>query len=120
MRSMTNRPGFAQVGSRPVPSRSVDGMVAAPVGERRGDMPKLPRIYTRTGDDGTTGLVGGQRVKKNALRIESYGTIDELSSVIGLARTARAGVQRTRPVQDLARAHGVASDLDPCARGRED
>jgi cob(I)alamin adenosyltransferase len=51
-------------------------------------VPKLTRIYTRTGDDGTTGLVGGQRVKKNALRIETYGTVDELSSVIGLARTA--------------------------------
>ena len=51
-------------------------------------MPKLTRIYTRTGDDGTTGLVGGQRVKKNALRIETYGSVDELSSVIGLARTA--------------------------------
>lgn len=51
-------------------------------------MPKLTRIYTRTGDQGTTGLVGGQRVKKNALRIECYGTIDETSSAIGLARTA--------------------------------
>ena len=75
-------------------------------------MPKLTRIYTRTGDDGTTGLVGGQRVKKNASRIETYGTVDELSSVIGLARTALADVQRTRPVQDLARAHGVAGELD--------
>lgn len=55
-------------------------------------MPKLTRIYTRTGDDGTTGLVGGQRVKKNALRIETYGTIDELSSAIGLVRTALAEV----------------------------
>lgn len=51
-------------------------------------MPKLTRIYTRTGDDGTTGLVGGARVKKNDLRIESYGTLDELSSVIGVARSA--------------------------------
>jgi cob(I)alamin adenosyltransferase len=50
--------------------------------------PKLTRIYTRTGDEGTTGLVGGQRVKKNALRIDCYGTIDETSSAIGLARTA--------------------------------
>ena len=49
-------------------------------------MPKLTRIYTRTGDNGTTGLVGGQRVKKNALRIETYGTVDELSSAIGIAR----------------------------------
>jgi cob(I)alamin adenosyltransferase len=75
-------------------------------------MPKLTRIYTRTGDDGTTGLVGGQRVKKNALRIEAYGTVDELSSVIGLARTALADVQRTRPVQDLRRAHETARELD--------
>lgn len=53
-------------------------------------MPKLTRIYTRTGDDGTTGLVGGQRIKKNALRIEAYGTVDECSSSIGLARAALA------------------------------
>ncbi len=53
-------------------------------------MPKYTRIYTRTGDDGMTGLVGGQRVKKSALRIEAYGTIDELSSALGLARTALA------------------------------
>ncbi len=53
-------------------------------------VPKLTRIYTRTGDDGTTGLVGGQRIRKNALRIETYGTVDELSSILGLARTALA------------------------------
>ncbi len=56
------------------------------------DVPKLTRIYTRTGDDGTTGLVGGQRVKKNALRIETYGTVDELSSILGLVRTSLADV----------------------------
>ena len=53
-------------------------------------MPKLTRIYTRTGDNGTTGLVGGQRVAKNATRIAAYGTVDELSSVIGVARAALA------------------------------
>jgi cob(I)alamin adenosyltransferase len=51
-------------------------------------MPKLTRIYTRTGDKGMTGLVGGGRIKKNALRIETYGTVDELSSAIGVARAA--------------------------------
>jgi cob(I)alamin adenosyltransferase len=75
-------------------------------------MPKLTRIYTRTGDDGTTGLVGGQRVKKNDLRIEAYGCVDELSSAIGLARAALAEVERTRTVQDIARALRVAHQLD--------
>jgi cob(I)alamin adenosyltransferase len=51
-------------------------------------MPKRTRIYTRTGDKGTTGLVGGGRIKKDAPRIETYGTLDELSSAIGLARAA--------------------------------
>ena len=44
------------------------------------------KIYTRTGDDGTTGLFGGPRVSKNDLRIEAYGTVDELNSAVGLAR----------------------------------
>jgi cob(I)alamin adenosyltransferase len=68
-------------------------------------MPKLTRIYTRTGDDGTTGLVGGQRIAKNALRIESYGTVDELSSAIGLARTALAEARAaaTSPPAAVAR-----------------
>lgn len=46
------------------------------------------KIYTRTGDDGTTGLFGGGRVKKASPRVEAYGTVDELSSVIGVARAA--------------------------------
>jgi cob(I)alamin adenosyltransferase len=75
-------------------------------------MPKLTRIYTRTGDDGTTGLVGGQRIKKNDLRIEAYGCVDELSSVIGVARAALADVQRTRPAQDVVRALNTAQRLD--------
>ena len=45
------------------------------------------RIYTKTGDDGTSGLIGGTRVQKYDLRLESYGTIDELNSWIGLIRT---------------------------------
>jgi cob(I)alamin adenosyltransferase len=49
---------------------------------------KPARIYTRTGDDGTTGLVGGQRVPKNSSRIECFGAVDECSTIIGLARSA--------------------------------
>lgn len=45
------------------------------------------RIYTKTGDDGTTALFGGQRVSKDDLRIQSYGTVDELNAVIGLTLT---------------------------------
>ncbi|TAM59464.1 cob(I)yrinic acid a,c-diamide adenosyltransferase [bacterium] len=51
-------------------------------------MPKLTRIYTRTGDAGTTALVGGTRVPKDSQRIACYGTVDECSSMIGLARRA--------------------------------
>ena len=44
------------------------------------------KVYTKTGDDGTTGLFGGARVPKHHVRIESYGTVDELNSYIGLMR----------------------------------
>ena len=44
------------------------------------------KIYTKKGDKGTTGLIGGTRVLKSSLRIESYGTIDELNSYIGVVR----------------------------------
>ncbi|MDP2339039.1 MAG: cob(I)yrinic acid a,c-diamide adenosyltransferase [Bacteroidota bacterium] len=45
------------------------------------------QIYTRTGDDGTTGLIGGTRVKKYDLRLEAYGTVDELNSYLGVVRS---------------------------------
>jgi cob(I)alamin adenosyltransferase len=48
----------------------------------------LSKIYTKAGDRGTTRLVGGQEVAKNSLRIEGYGTVDELNSVVGLLRHA--------------------------------
>ncbi len=45
---------------------------------------RLTRIYTRTGDKGTTGLGDGTRVDKDSLRVEAYGTVDELNSLIGM------------------------------------
>jgi cob(I)alamin adenosyltransferase len=63
----------------------------------------MSKIYTRTGDTGTTGLVGGQRVKKNELRIETYGTVDELSSAIGVARAT---------LLPLIERHAYAAHLD--------
>ena len=43
------------------------------------------KVYTRTGDDGTTGLGSGKRIPKDALRLDAYGSVDELNSVIGVA-----------------------------------
>ena len=47
------------------------------------------KIYTKTGDDGTTGLFGGARVKKASLRVEAYGTVDELNATLGVARATQ-------------------------------
>jgi cob(I)alamin adenosyltransferase len=60
------------------------------------------KIYTKTGDDGSTGLIGGGRVRKSDPRIECYGTIDELNAALGLAAVSADGelVQRLRQVQN--------------------
>jgi cob(I)alamin adenosyltransferase len=50
----------------------------------------ITRVYTRKGDSGETSLVGGQRVPKDAARIEAYGTVDELNAFVGLARSTVA------------------------------
>jgi len=57
-------------------------------------MVKLNKIYTRTGDDGTTGLVSGPRRSKDDIRVEAYGTIDEANSTIGLVRLHSADQQQ--------------------------
>ncbi len=49
----------------------------------------MAKIYTKTGDDGTTGLLGSGRVAKDSARIEAYGSIDELNAALGLARALR-------------------------------
>lgn len=51
------------------------------------------KIYTKTGDKGDTSLFGGQRVPKDALRIEAYGTVDELNSVLGIVRADGADAE---------------------------
>lgn len=48
---------------------------------------QAPRIYTRAGDRGDTGLIGGRRVRKDHPRVEAYGAVDELNSQLGIART---------------------------------
>jgi len=67
---------------------------------------KLNRIYTRTGDDGTTGLAAGKRRLKHDLRVEAFGTVDETNACIGLARL------HTRADRDLDAILGrVQNDL---------
>jgi cob(I)alamin adenosyltransferase len=63
------------------------------------------KIYTKTGDDGTTGLFGGRRVRKDDLRIDAYGTVDELNAIIGIVRTCAV------PASVAAQLQVVASDL---------
>jgi cob(I)alamin adenosyltransferase len=63
----------------------------------------INRVYTRTGDKGETGLAGGQRVPKDSLRIEAYGTVDELNAAIGVARAT---------AEELTAAHPAIAGLD--------
>ncbi len=78
------------------------------------------KIYTKTGDDGSTGLLGPGRVGKDSPRIEAYGTVDELNAVIGLARASGADDDADALlaiVQDDLFAVGAAlADPDPSGR----
>jgi len=58
--------------------------------------PRITKVYTRGGDDGTTGLGGGQRLPKHAPRIEAFGTVDELNSHIGVALACELDPDLTR------------------------
>ena len=69
-------------------------------------MVRINRVYTRAGDDGTTALVGGQRVPKDSARIEAYGTIDELNSVIGVALTSAGIAPRSSGTTGVGRSRG--------------
>ena len=51
------------------------------------------KIYTRTGDEGTTALYGGERVPKDTARVEAYGTVDEANALLGVARTHLVGLE---------------------------
>ena len=70
-------------------------------------MVKLNKIYTRTGDDGTTGLVDGSRAPKHSARIEAIGSVDEANSALGFAAAAIEGEARA----DIARLQNDMFDL---------
>lgn len=70
------------------------------------------KIYTKTGDKGTTALVGGRRVSKGALKIESYGTVDELTSWIGLIRDQPVNEPRRDVLKEIQdRLFTIGADL---------
>ncbi len=70
----------------------------------------LTKIYTKTGDDGTTALGSGQRVPKTSPRIAAYGTVDETNAAIGIARTLLPASQEA-PAEMLARIQNDLFDL---------
>jgi len=74
------------------------------------------RIYTKTGDDGTTGLYGGARLTKDDIRIEAYGTVDELNATLGwvAAHTTIAGLEQDiQSIQSLLFNVGAVLASDP-------
>lgn len=74
------------------------------------------KIYTKTGDKGFTSLIGGTRVPKHHLRIESYGTVDELNSYIGLIRDQDIGIHAKevlKHIQDRLFTIGASLAADP-------
>jgi len=74
------------------------------------------KIYTKTGDKGTTSLIGGTKVSKAHLRIEAYGTVDELNSYIGLCKdllTNTGSISVLQEVQDRLFTIGAALACDP-------
>ena len=73
---------------------------------------RITKVYTRGGDHGQTSLVGGQRVDKDHLRVECYGTVDELNSIVALARVfseQAAGDAGCAPLDTML--HRIQSDL---------
>ena len=76
-------------------------------------MPRITKVYTRTGDDGSTALGTGQRVAKTSLRVIAYGEADELNSLIGVALAVllklveRGQIKSTDRVVVISTAHGL-------------
>ena len=86
-----------------------------------GNMVKLNRIYTRTGDQGQTGLGDGRRVPKDSLRVAMMGTVDEANGVIGIARLEALNLSQSEPADSLLRIQNDLFDLgaDICVPAAE-
>src|SRR5262245_7405306 len=78
--------------------------------------PNMFKIYTKTGDKGGTSLIGGSRVPKSHIRIESYGTVDELNSFLGMVNDMAANAEVSewlREIQDRLFTIGSVLATDP-------
>ncbi len=78
------------------------------------------KLYTRTGDDGTTGLFGGDRVQKDDLRVEAYGTVDEANAAIGVARALSPSKGSDAVLEALQNDLFVLGAELACAPGKRD
>ena len=72
------------------------------------------KIYTKTGDNGTTGLIGGARLPKHDLRIECYGTVDELNSYLGLIRDQEISSDSKAGLINIQEHSAFVQHLDSC------
>lgn len=82
------------------------------------------KIYTKTGDDGTSGLIGGTRVQKSDARLEAYGTVDELNSWIGLLKTENIDQKTTATLELIQNklfviGSKLATDMDKISQKSE-
>lgn len=70
------------------------------------------KIYTKTGDQGETGLLGGERVSKGSLQVEAYGTVDELSAFLGLSRAQNVNSDLEKVLQKIQHhLFGIGAEL---------
>lgn len=83
--------------------------------------PRKSMLYTRTGDDGTTALFGGRRVKKDAPRVEAYGAVDELNSAIGVAVSVMRRRRLVKALQEIQNElFNIGSELASAGARRAD
>jgi cob(I)alamin adenosyltransferase len=78
------------------------------------------KIYTKTGDDGTTGLFGGARVRKASTRVDAYGTIDELNASVGIATATNLEAKSAEVLRDVQNDLFVVGAELACVPGKED
>ena len=77
------------------------------------------KIYTKTGDQGTTGLFGGARVEKGDIRVEAYGTVDETNAILGVARAAKLPPAVDEVLHQVQKDLFVVGAELACAPGKE-